>query len=403
VGAPAAGSPSAAALPDPAKLATALRPALTDRGLAGPVGMQVRDLATGTVLFDQAADKPDVPASTAKLLTAAVALDRLGPRTRLQTRVFAAGDVLYLVGGGDPTLTRATTGALGARVDDLARQVRAAGVTRASRVVADATFFSGPTLAPGWQPYYLNAEIGPVSALSVDAGRRSPSVKATARTPNPSPDAANTLRGALSRAGVRVDGVGAGRVPAGARQVAMVESPTVADLVKRMLTYSDNDLAESLGRQLAHAAGRPADFNGEVAAVADGLQTLGLPLDGLRMFDSSGLSHGDLVPPSLLVEVLRAAADPARPQLRPILDGLPVAGRTGTLADRFRTPETAPAVGLVHAKSGRLAGVAALAGTARTRSGQVLVFSVRAPSVDLTVGEKAMDRIAATLTRCGCR
>jgi D-alanyl-D-alanine carboxypeptidase/D-alanyl-D-alanine-endopeptidase (penicillin-binding protein 4) len=115
------------------------------------------------------------------------------------------------------------------------------------------------------------------------------------------------------------------------------------------------------------------------------------------------LSHDDLVPPSLLVEVLRAAADPARPQLRPILDGLPIAGRTGTLADRFRTPETAPAAGLVHAKSGRLAGVAALAGTARTRSGLVLVFSVRAPSVDLTVGEKAMDRIAATLTRCGCR
>lgn len=402
-GSAAAGSPTASALPDPAKLALALRPALADRGLAGPVGMQVRDLGTGTLLFALNPDKPDVPASTAKLLTAAVALDRLGPQTRLQTRVFAAGDVLYLVGGGDPTLTRATAGATGARIDDLARQVRAAGVTRASKLVADASLFSGPALASGWRPYYVNAEIGPVSALSVDAGRRAPSVDATPRAPDPPAAAAAALRGALSGAGVRVDGIAAGRLPAGARQVAVVESPTVADLVKHMLTYSDNDLAESLGRLVAQAAGRPTDFAGEVAAVADGLQTLGLPTDGLRMFDSSGLSHDDLLPPSLLVDVLRAAADPARPQLRPILDGLPVAGRTGTLADRFRAPETAPAAGLVHAKTGRVAGVAALAGTVRTRSGQVLVFSVRAPSVDLTVGANAMDRIAATLARCGCR
>lgn len=392
-----------AALPDPVKLALALRPALADRGLAGPAGMQVRDLDTGAVLFDQDADKPDVPASTAKLLTAVVALDRLGPQTRLQTRVFAVGDVLYLVGGGDPTLTRAGSGALGARVDDLARQVRASGVTRASRVVADASLFSGPAMAPGWRPYYFDAEIAPVSALQVDEGQPSPSVKPQARTKNPSGAAADALRAALSGAGVRVDGVGAGRLPAGARQVAMVESPTIATLVERMLTYSDNDLAEALGRTVAVASGRPGDFAGEVAAVSDGLKGLGMHLDGLRMFDSSGLSHDDLVPPSLLVEVLRAAADPARPQLRALLDGLPIAGRTGTLDGRYRSPDTAPAAGNVHAKTGRLAGVAALAGTVRTRAGRVLVFSVRAPSVDLTVGENAMDRIAATLARCGCR
>ncbi len=402
-GAIADDSPSASApLPDPAKLALALRPALADRGLAGPAGMQVRDLDSGALLFAQDADKPDVPASTAKLLTAAVALDRLGPQTRLQTRVFAVGDVLYLVGGGDPTLTRAGTGALGARIDDLASQVRASGITRASRVVADTSLFSGPPLAPGWNPYYFNAEIAPISALQVDEGQATQSVKPLGRTMNPSGAAAEALRRALAGAGVRVDGIGPGRVPAGARQVAMVESPTVATLVERMLTYSDNDLAESLGRLIALSSGRPADFGGEVAAVADGVRALGLPTDGMRMFDASGLSHDDLIPPSLLVDVLRAAADPARPQLRAVLDGLPVAGRTGTLEDRYRKPDTAAGAGNVHAKTGRLAGVAALAGTVRTQAGRVLVFSVRAPAVDLTVGENAMDRIAATLARCGC-
>jgi D-alanyl-D-alanine carboxypeptidase/D-alanyl-D-alanine-endopeptidase (penicillin-binding protein 4) len=373
--------------------------------------MQVADLATGAVLFDQDGQKPAVTASTTKLLTAVAALDRLGPQTRLQTRVFAAGDVLYLVGAGDPTLSRdgtppiggAVAGAAPARIDDLARQVRAAGVRRVSAVVSDAGLFTGPPAAPGWSPAYFTAEIAPVSALSVDAGRAHPSVLPLPRTGDPAGQARSALAGALRATGVPVGTTRGGHLPPGARQVAVVQSPPVSDLVRRMLSWSDNDLAEALGRLTARAAGQPADFGGAARAVTAGLVTLGLPVAGLHLVDTSGLSHDDRVPPALLVATLRLASDPARPQLSAVLAGLPVAGRTGTLAHRFHDPQTRGAVGRVDAKTGRLAGMAALAGTVRTKDGRVLVFAVRAPSVDLTVGERAMDRIAATLASCGCR
>jgi D-alanyl-D-alanine carboxypeptidase/D-alanyl-D-alanine-endopeptidase (penicillin-binding protein 4) len=194
-----------------------------------------------------------------------------------------------------------------------------------------------------------------------------------------------------------------GRLPPGARLVATVQSPPVSRLVEHMLTYSDNDLAEALGRLVALHRGRTADFDGEAGALLDGLRELGLPLEGVQMHDSSGLSHDDRVPPSLLVEVLRRAAAPEHPELRPIITGLPTAGRTGTLFDRYRTPDSRAGIDVVHAKSGRLAGVAALAGLVRDQDGTTLVFAIRAPSAGLTVGEQAMDRVAATLARCGCR
>ena len=68
------------------------------------------DALTGRVLLDHRGGVPAIPASTQKLLTAAAALLVLGPRTRLTTRVLASGPDLYLVGGGDPTLTTAAAG-----------------------------------------------------------------------------------------------------------------------------------------------------------------------------------------------------------------------------------------------------------------------------------------------------
>jgi D-alanyl-D-alanine carboxypeptidase/D-alanyl-D-alanine-endopeptidase (penicillin-binding protein 4) len=121
------------------------------------------------------------------------------------------------------------------------------------------------------------------------------------------------------------------------------------------------------------------------------------------MHDASGLSQADRVPPALLVDILRMASDPAHPELRPIIDGLPVAGRTGTLAPRYHSADTRAGAGVVRAKSGRLLGMNALAGLVRTKNGRLLVFALRAPTADLSGGEQAMDRVATTLALCGCR
>lgn len=139
-------------------------------------GVQVVSLDTGKTLYSHNADKLFVPASTAKLYTAALALDTLGPDYRIPTSLFATdkagrdgelrGD-LVLVGYGDPSL------GVDKRVswaDTLAIALRKSGVklVRGS-LIADATWFAAPLYGSGWEAADLQSWFGaPVSALSVD-------------------------------------------------------------------------------------------------------------------------------------------------------------------------------------------------------------------------------------------
>lgn len=87
-----------------------------------------------------------------------------------------------------------------------------------------------------------------------------------------------------------------------------------------------------------------------------------MPLAGARLADGSGLDRADKVSAGLLAGLLALAAGPDHPELRPVLTGLPVAGFSGTLGDRYTA--TSPATGLIRAKTGTLTGVNSLAGTA---------------------------------------
>lgn len=163
-----------------------------------------------------------------------------------------------------------------------------------------------------------------------------------------------------------------------------------------MLTNSDNDIAEALARQTAIASGQPASFEGGEKAVAARLATLGVDVAGARFADGSGLARADRVTTALLTSLLAKSADLERPELRPVLTGLPVAGFSGTL--RARNAGNSPAAGLVRAKTGTLSGVNALAGTVVDPSGRLLAFAfLTANSPDPAAAEKGLDKLAATV------
>lgn len=111
-----------------------------------------------------------------------------------------------------------------------------------------------------------------------------------------------------------------------------------------MLTNSDNDIAESLVRRTAIEAGRPASFAGAQQAVQAELKKLKMPVDGALLRDGSGLNRHDRITAGLLTALLAHAADPDRPELRPVLTGL----RWPDSAARSRagtpTPTRSPAV-----------------------------------------------------------
>src|SRR3954468_187878 len=402
-----------APVPSAAGVAAALAPIVRDPALGGHLNGQVVDAETGQVLLDRDASRALTPASTVKLLTAAAALRTLGPTATLNTGVVRDGSTLYLIGGGDVTLRPSATKAPRpspptAALASLAAQPAAAlGPTRSVRLCLDTSAWSTtPAQAPGWNAGYFTAgDIAHLSPLEVDEGAatvRHPARAPIARVADPTAAAGAAFAAALRRQGVAVSGARCrATAPSSALGIASVSSAPIAALVQRMLTVSDNDLAESLGRAVARHEGQTADFAGEATAVTNVLRTLGVDVSGLTLYDASGLSHLDRISAHALVQVVQLAV--SRPNLRVVLAGMPVAGLTGTLASRYRHGPAAAAAGVARAKTGTLAGVNTVTGYLVDADGRVLVFAFltdRAAGPNAT--EAAPDRLVARLVGCGC-
>jgi D-alanyl-D-alanine carboxypeptidase/D-alanyl-D-alanine-endopeptidase (penicillin-binding protein 4) len=341
-----------------------------------------------------------------KLLTASALLTRLDPASTLTTGVVRSGRTLYLVGGGDPTLTAHAAAGYPPPASLVALAARTAqalgGGSGPWRLRYDATAWTGPSRAPGWSAAYFSAgDIAPLSPLEVDEGR--PGRQPHVRVADPARLAATDFARALRRLQVRVTGAPRpAPAPAGGLGIASVSSAPLDALVARMLTDSDNDLAEALGRLLADRTGQASDFAGEAGAVFAAIRSLRVPSRGLRVYDASGLSRLDRLSPSTLVALIRTAQQD--PRLSAVIAGLPVAGATGTLAARDRSPKQVAAAGVVRAKTGTLAGVSALAGQVVDAGGRLLDFAFVTDRAGVpTAAEAALDRLAAALARCGCR
>lgn len=372
----------------------------------------VVDVTSGTTLWSRQQDVALAPASTTKLLTAAAALEVLGPDAHLTTATKQIGDTVYLVGGGDPTLIRTDSSTVipaypkPASLADLASRTAAAltpGIPIRLRI--DTSAWTGPTSAQGWQPSYVTeGDVTPPSPLELDGGRLHPANFDSERTPTPTAQAATAFVSLLKADGVVVKGeVKAGDVPATASPLASVASPPISALVERMLTQSDNDLAEALGRAVAVSLGLPGDFSSAASAVLEQVTQLGVPTTGDVLYDTSGLSHDDRIIPETLAAVISVAASDDHPTLRPLIEGLPVAGFTGTLADRYRDHLDHAGAGLVRAKTGTLTGVDALAGVTVDGKGHLLAFALMASgSQSEAAVESGLDRIASAIAVVGC-
>ena len=235
----------------------------------------------------------------------------------------------------------------------------------------------------------------------VDEGRIRPG--SIARVHDPAIQAARMFAKYLKKAGVGVTGLSAATAPSTAKEIARVQSPPVGELVERMLTDSSNNYGEALAHLVGGATGDGASFKGGAAAVVATARKMGLPTEGLVIVDGSGLSRRDRVPVATYAALLLNTVLATDPFLTSISSGLPVAGATGTLADRFRHGSTAAAAGYVRAKTGTLTGVVGLAGTVKDRDGRVLVFVILANSVPSVIGARnSVDLFAADLAKCGC-
>ncbi len=419
----ATGSPIPPGGATAAGVTSALAPVLRSPVFGGQLGILVTDLTTGQLLYQHNADSGFTPASTTKLATAVAALDVLGPAATFRTTVVAGASPgsVVLVGGGDPTLAAGKPpptnypqpATLLALAGAAARALRARGL-HSVRLGYDTSLYTGPGLAPGWTPAYVTTgNVTVITPLEVDQGILTASgapedadiANSLPRSADPALAAATAFAGFLRADGITIGGVPTqATAPAGATTLASVSSPPLSEIVQQMLEESNNVIAENLARHVALVTGRPASFSGAAAAVEAVLRRLGVT--GVHLYDGSGLSVYDSITPTALVRLIGLAA--SRAQLRYVLTSLPVANFSGTLTAGGSVfgPGGPASRGVVRAKTGNLDTVAALAGIAYARNGELLSFAVMADKIqpaELGPAATGLVSLAGVLASCGCR
>lgn len=371
--------------------------------VVAPVDACVAVNDRSTALARINADRPLAAASTQKLLVAAAALSVLHPTHHFTTRVVSKGSIdggtltgdLVVAGGGDPVLTTASEpGPDTTPLSGLADAIVQAGITRIDgELVADDSRYDRERAIPDWTAGEIaDGDAGALGALVVNGGYTD-----GAPASDPALDTVQQLADLLSARDVEIsDGVSHTEDDAatGAKEIAHIESPPLSAIVEDMLRDSNNETAELLTRELGFQRSGLGTTAAGTQAVRIALARLGVPTTGVDLHDGSGLAPTDRVTCAALLRVIELSA---RPALAAIDHGLPIAGRTGTLALRFGGTSL---VDRLRAKTGHIDGVVGLAGVIDAATGALaeprFAFIANGPfSTD--AGEQLQDEISAAI------
>ncbi len=394
---------------------------------------------TNEVIYDVGADIPSRTASVMKLLTAAAAIETLGPNYRVETRVYADAQdptKIYFVGAGDVTLSRTAPGQQSIyrdapKLSSLAFQVNQYVSTiqpveepaepdpfqpvppdpapefnqEITEIVLDSSLWGGIDGSGQWEKNW-NLEgieagwMSQASALQVDGDRNRPSQLTSSRSDAP-----------VERAGVWFqEAIGAnaqnatltyGKAPADAVEIASVLSEPIKEWIRIMLLRSDNTVAEALARLIAYDVGLDgSDFESLTAAYRSALSGTGLNTQELVIEDGSGLSAYSAVSPLFVAELMELVVE-GYPSFEIILNSLPVAGESGSLENRFDEGELSNASGKILAKTGWIRTGYSLAGTMTASDGTDLVFAVYNLGDVSTANREALDEFVYGIYDCG--
>jgi D-alanyl-D-alanine carboxypeptidase/D-alanyl-D-alanine-endopeptidase (penicillin-binding protein 4) len=197
--------------------------------------------------------------------------------------------------------------------------------------------------------------------------------------PDPNLYTARAFRTALAEEGIAVTGATVSTLDS-TRYAPARLTPPLAEVVSRplrdwifpILNTSQNWFAEMLLKQLGRRFGRAGSWD-EGLAVERRFLIDSVKVDStqLALVDGSGLASANLLSPVTFTQLLRFMR--RHPHWEAFAAGLPQAGRTGSLRDRFgRTPLD----GRVRAKTGSIVRVNALSGYVELPNGRTLTFAV---------------------------
>ncbi len=289
--------------------------------------------ADGNELIAQNADKPFVPASVAKVVTAWLAMETLGADYRFKTQFYLdANRVLYVRGGGDPFL-------VSEELELLAPQLVAAiGKEPITGIVLDSSYYPPGITIPGIEDTNeaydaLNSALAvnfntinavrkgstvysaekqtPITPLAVsEFRRRGPQGRSRislTQEPEVSLKYAGELLAAfIEKAGGKVEGeISVGPVPEGMTPVYVHnQSRSLAAIINQLLIGSNNYIANQIFLEIGgQRYGGPVSLEKSLQVANEMLAAQGLQ-DAIHMEEGSGISRGNRFTARGLAKVL---------------------------------------------------------------------------------------------------
>lgn len=411
--------------------------------LAGAIwGIDVVDDA-GRTMYARHETTLLIPASNRKLFVAATVASCQGLDRQIATELWRDGGDLVIRGGGDPSLGGRWAFDRDAVFAPFVTALRQRGIAEVRDVIADVSLFDRVTIPGTWKVGNLGSDYAvPTDALAynenvvgivadhcatpvvvtdpsfvpamanVVCGRGEPSVRSDSANAitmignmpehfetlagigDPALYAAQALRDALEHAGIRVTGkTTVNAMPRNwAERIAVIESPTLFQLLSVVLKPSQNLYAEMLFKGLS---AQPASYEASEDIERRFLTTeVGVPSSDFRFVDGSGLSPDDLVTPRAIVTLLRWMNDPSRRALWWMMLARP--GDEGTLRRRLL-----PFADRMRGKTGSINGVNALSGILNMPDGGHRYFSiiVNHNAGDSSDALKAIDAIVVEIAK----
>lgn len=354
----------------------------------------------GQPVIEVSPDEPLIPASLMKIVTASVLLDAVSPTFRYTTEVVVDTDALesaqdgvmegdiYLVGGGDPVL--ADPDYMERRIypeSDVVEQRVYTDITELAEITAEALRQRGISRIVGsviadesrypeeerdytkvkipdtedaiWKTSYIREnQVGLLSALLLNDGYASYDPldaspvgrRRNVRSDDPALHAAAEFDDLLEERDFvirRRPDKGVSPKEGARTSLGSVQSPTVSEIVSRMLRYSDNTIAEMLFKEFGLSSLRSSARDQALFAVESAISKLlspfrvpgdgvkfQVPTDGIvRVMDGSGLSAHNRITCHMIVGLLRVAASDDGDPESALIQGLVQPGSQGTLND----------------------------------------------------------------------
>jgi serine-type D-Ala-D-Ala carboxypeptidase/endopeptidase (penicillin-binding protein 4) len=314
----------------------------------------------GTVIASQSADEKFNPASAVKLATAFAALRSFGPNHRFLTSVWASGSIDAATGtlNGDLVISGRDPSFRYEHAVMLARQLNNLGI---KNVTGNLIVAPGFTMNFDWSSQRSGEELrNAMDSIARPAGATRAWLDE--RLLLGDQQSLSTVPGVTIAGEVVI-----GAAPPQAVPLLTRRSSKLVDILKVLLCYSNNFMAERIGESL----GGPDSVR---TLLISSLKVNG---DEVSLATTSGLGINRVTPQAMMI-ILRGLRDELRKHNLKLSDILPVAGiDPGTLEDRYTDGAER---GSVVAKTGTLVrtdgGASALVGQMNTKSGRVVLFVI---------------------------